>query len=459
MIDFDMRLLEAKAPLMVVLDREGRILLWNRACSELLGYEFEEVRGRQIRELRPTSEGVESTKRMLAQLLEGTLPPQESLALTKTGERRWIAWSAQVSRHPDGTPEFISLVGVDRTGARIAQEALRASEAKFAGIVSLASDAIISVDEEQHIVIYNEGAESIFGWRRDEVLGKPLDILIPERFREIHRQHLRAFAAGPVRARRMGDHRPAIFGLRKSGQEFPAEASISMLNLGENVFFTVVLRDVTGRARHECDQRFLAEVGAILATTLDYQETLTHIAQLAVRFLADACLVDIAEDEEGLVHQRRVVHRDRARMQLAAAFEQVPLDRGRTSLEALILETKQPLLVSDVSAEFIQSVAQEPEHLELLRQLNPTSLMGFPLLAHGRLLGALLLISSDSHYRYEPEDLRLGEELALRAALAVDNARLYLHRQGHHRGPWGTHLGGEHPRAGDHVLLHPSHCT
>ncbi|MCY1074403.1 PAS domain-containing sensor histidine kinase [Archangium lansingense] len=412
-----------REPLVVVLDPDGRILLWNRACSEVSGYDFEEVRGRKAGELKPSSEGAETTRRMLAQILSGKPIPPESLVVTKEGEHRWIAWSAQVSRLPDGRPEFIYLVGVDRTGAKLAEEALRTSEATFAGIVSIALDAIISVDGEQHIVIYNEGAESIFGWRRDEVLGKPLDLLIPARFRDIHRKHMHEFAAGPERSRRMGEHRPSIFGLRKNGQEFPAEAAISKMEVGEKVFFNVVLRDITYRARLERNQRFLAEVGTVLSTTLDYQEVLTLIAQLAVRFLADTCILDL--EEEGLVRRLRVVHRDPARMQLATALEHVPLDRSRPSLDSQVFETKRPMLVTNVSAEFLQSVAQGPEHLELLRQLHPASLMGFPLLAHGRLLGVLLLVSSNPHCHYEPEDLRLGEELAHRAALAVDNARLY----------------------------------
>jgi signal transduction histidine kinase len=190
------------------------------------------------------------------------------------------------------------------------------------------------------------------------------------------------------------------------------------------VFLNVVLRDITGRVRVERDQRFLAEVGSVLAATLDFQEVITRIAQLAVHFLADACIVELVE-EEGQARKRRVVHRDPARMQLAAAFEQLSVERGGPSVTSQVLETRRPMLRSEVSAEFLQSVAQGPEHLELLRQLHPTSFMGFPLLARGRLLGALLLVSSDPRCRYDPEDLRLGEELALRAALAVDNARLY----------------------------------
>ena len=89
----------------------------------------------------------------------------------------------------------------DITERKRAEEALRLSEAKFSGIVSIAADAIISVDKDQRITIFNEGAEHIFGYSKSEVIGTPLDRLIPERFRAIHREHFARFAAGEEAAR------------------------------------------------------------------------------------------------------------------------------------------------------------------------------------------------------------------------------------------------------------------
>jgi PAS domain S-box-containing protein len=127
---------------------------------------------------------------------------------------------------------------------------LRLSEAKFSGIVSIAADAIISIDENHCITVFNEGAEAIFGYARTEVIGTPMEILIPERFRAIHRQHIARFAASNETARKMGG-RQDVFGLRKNGQEFPAEASISKVVVGKVTFFSVVLRDITERKNTE----------------------------------------------------------------------------------------------------------------------------------------------------------------------------------------------------------------
>jgi PAS domain S-box-containing protein len=180
--------------------------------------------------------------------------------------------------------------------------ALRASEARLAGIISIAADAIISIDEAQRVVMYNEGAQQIFGWSRDEVLGKPLDLLLPERFRGAHLEHIPNFAAGVETARRMGDSRPGIFGLRKSGQEFPAEAAVSKLKAGGAWLFTVVLRDITERKRIEHEEEFLAEIGAIFATTLDAKKTLANVARVVMREFADFCLIEFA-DEQGKIRR------------------------------------------------------------------------------------------------------------------------------------------------------------
>ena len=147
---------------------------------------------------------------------------------------------------------IMSQVGVQvgRVVERVrAERALQASEAKFAGIIATSSDAIISVDEQQHIILYNRGAEQIFGYTTDEILGKHLDILIPEPFRRAHRDQLRGFGAVPAASRLMGE-RGEISGRRKSGEVFPAEGSISRLEIeGQGRMYTVVLRDVTERVR------------------------------------------------------------------------------------------------------------------------------------------------------------------------------------------------------------------
>ena len=119
------------------------------------------------------------------------------------------------------------------------EQQLRISQARFEGIVSIAGDAIISIDQHQKITLFNQGAEHTFGYRADEVLGKPLDLLLPPRYINVHRRHVQIFGHESLPSRQMGD-RQAIFGRRKDGSEFPAEASISRLKLEDEIIFTVI---------------------------------------------------------------------------------------------------------------------------------------------------------------------------------------------------------------------------
>ncbi len=124
------------------------------------------------------------------------------------------------------------------------------SEAAFSGIIDLCADAIISIDEDQRIVLFNQGAEEIFGYSAPEVMGEPLSILLPRPSGAEHPAHVRTFSGGHDSSRRMG-HRGAISGRRKGGEIFPAEASISKQMIDGHWLYTAVLRDVTEQRRAE----------------------------------------------------------------------------------------------------------------------------------------------------------------------------------------------------------------
>ena len=126
------------------------------------------------------------------------------------------------------------------------EAALRLSQARLAGVLDSADDAIISIDETQRIQLFNQGAEKIFGYTAAEVMGQPLDLLLPENLRQKHRQYIKQFRYTPEVSRTMGT-RSQVFGRRKDGSQFPAEASISKLEVGSERLFTVILRDITSR--------------------------------------------------------------------------------------------------------------------------------------------------------------------------------------------------------------------
>ncbi len=142
--------------------------------------------------------------------------------------------------------EFIAIAQAQQQ----AEKALQESQARLAGILDNANEAIISVDEEQRITLFNHGAEKTFGYTASEVLGQPFELLLPTRFAEIHHQHMSDFAQTPEKSRKMGGRRP-VFGCRQDGSEFMAEVSISKLNLGGRTIFTAIVRDITERKQAE----------------------------------------------------------------------------------------------------------------------------------------------------------------------------------------------------------------
>lgn len=151
------------------------------------------------------------------------------------------------------TPSAATVTGRGDGPATI--DDLLASRDFFRGILDIAADAVISVEHDQRIILFNQGAERIFGYAAGEVLGQRLEMLLPDRARQQHGRHVRQFAQSAVQARQMGD-RGTISGRRKDGSIFPAEASISRFNIGGRIIFTAILRDVTAtQAAEEAIQR------------------------------------------------------------------------------------------------------------------------------------------------------------------------------------------------------------
>lgn len=140
------------------------------------------------------------------------------------------------------------LAGRDAARDRIGKQALEGADARLAGLLDSAMDAIITVDKEQHVILYNKAAEKIFGWPTREMLGQQLTRLIPQRHQGAHGEQLRRFGQTGTTSRRMGDG-TVLYGLRASGEEFPLEASISQLDTTHGKLYTVILRDVTERVR------------------------------------------------------------------------------------------------------------------------------------------------------------------------------------------------------------------
>jgi serine phosphatase RsbU (regulator of sigma subunit) len=174
----------------------------------------------------------------------------------------------------------------------------------------------------------------------------------------------------------------------------------------------------------------LAHASAVLAgSVVDYEATLRNVAQLAVPDFADWCVVDILTDE-GSIERVALSHTDPKKVELGTRLrEQYPPNPEDPSGVANVLRTGRSEMIPEITEEMVrEALADQPDFLEVILELGLTSSMTVPLIARGRTLGALTFVTSESGRHYEPADLRLAEELATRAALAVDNSRLYQER-------------------------------
>jgi PAS domain S-box-containing protein len=187
--------------------------------------------------------------------------------------------------------------------------------------------------------------------------------------------------------------------------------------------------DIDDHKRSEEAQRFLAEASAVLVASLDYEATLAALARLIVPTLADWCTIDMITDER-TIRRLAVAHQDPAKVELAWELERLyPQQMGDTEGVAKVIRTMRPELYPNVPEELLALIARDAGHLKILRELGLRSALVVPLIAHNRVLGAISLIGAESGRRFTSADLDFAEDLAHRAALAVDNARLYRDAQ------------------------------
>jgi PAS domain S-box-containing protein len=186
-----------------------------------------------------------------------------------------------------------------------------------------------------------------------------------------------------------------------------------------------VLAAAIERQRAEETQRILAEAGEVLSSSLDYRIMLSSVARLAVPTLANWCAVDVLK-EDGSVERLAVVHQDPEKVTWARELQKrYPSDPEAPSGVPNVLRTGCSEIYPEITDEMLKAAARDEEHLRLLREVGFTSAMVVPLVASGRTVGAISLVSTESGRTYGESDLGLAEDLARRAALAVDNARLF----------------------------------
>ncbi len=243
-------LVEYGSDIILMIDEARTVRYASPSVTRVLGYQPDDLVGQSASAVIHPDDKPGVIARCDQSLREpDTDSPIEFRVAHRDGSWRTLETIIKAGLDPSGAARLI-LSARDITERKEAEAEHRSIEARLTNILSIAADAIISVDDDQRILIFNQGAEQVFGFRAEEVIGQPLDLIIPDRVAKTHREHVRAFGAGPGSSRRMGE-RQEIAGRRKDGTEFQVEASISRITEHGRTIYTAILRDITEHKRAE----------------------------------------------------------------------------------------------------------------------------------------------------------------------------------------------------------------
>lgn len=313
----------------------------------------------------------------------------------------------------------------DRSYSGPQLEALLArSEARFRDVIERNADAIVVVGRDGTVRFANPAAESLFGKPRQALIGSPFGFpLVTDETTELdlprNGQPARIVEMRVVESEWEG-RTAYLASLRDVTERREAEESARHL-----------IREQAARSAAEAAAarlRFLADSGTVLSSSLDYRETLAALVRLSVSELADWAVAYVV-DREGAVGRLETAHRELQREEALRRLRDQPIDpdSGHPVLE--VLRTRQPLLERAADPGRMETLARAPELVAAIRELGVASYILVPMVARGRAVGALELVRSDPERRFGEDDLTLATDLARRAALGVDNARLYREAQ------------------------------
>ena len=402
-------------------DADGdKLILMNPAYARMHGYTVEELLSRPIIEVYAPEARAELAQQIRLTRERG-FHAWESLHIRKDGTVFPVLVETTAIKDAGEKVVYLAAHVQDITERKQIERELRLSEENYRSLLENANDIIYAHDLEGNYLTINRACEQATGYTREEILGglNITQVVAPE--------HLER--AREMMTRKLKDPSPTVYEMdiiTKDGRRLTLELSTRIsCRDGAPASVEGIARDVTERKRAAEAQRFLAEAGGVIASSLDYETTLASVARMAVPTLADWCAVDLL-DENQTLKRLAVAHIDPAKVEWAHELQQrYPPDMDAARGVPQVLRTGKSEIFPDISDDMLVAAALDEEHLRIMRELDFTSAIIAPLVTQGRTLGAITFIFAESKRKYRPEDLTLAESLAHRAAIAIDNARLY----------------------------------
>lgn len=399
----------------------------NPAFEKITGYGADEILGRNCRFLQSDERDQPGVEKMRQATRDG----RYSRVVVRNYKKDGTPFYNEVSVSPvhDHEGRLTAFVGVqnDITDRMRTEEELRLSEDRLRLAVESTGLGTWDYDIEAKRMRCNERMRVVLGLSPRATLDYETFLAAPHPEHRGRVERLVSRALDPEGSGRFDAEYKTI--AREGTERWIAARGQSYFESGRAVRFVGTILDVTDRKKAEEAQRLLADVGTMVLSSLDYHATLSRLVQMVVPDLADWCAVDML-DEGGTLRRLAVAHPDPEKVELAwKLHERYPPHPDAPHGVSQVLRSGRSELVHEITDAMLQEVGLDDEHREILRRLALRSFMVVPLVARGRTLGAITFVSAESRRLYGPDDLRMAEELARRAALTVDNARLYEEAQ------------------------------
>jgi PAS domain S-box-containing protein len=432
----------------VSMDDDGQIVYWNARAEEMFGLRREAVLGHLLADTIVPERYRDAHREGLHRFLqtgEGTVFDQrlELSALRSDGSEFPIEITISALRESErwSFHAFIADVSerheAERERQRLLDElqlAVRGSEQRLSVIVDALAESVTIRGADDRLVYANRAALDMLGFASVEALrdADPRALMAPYEVADEHGQAIELDDLPSVRLLRGEQPEPLLlrYVRRATGEEqwVLLKATAVRDANGSIEAAVTIIEDMTAVKRSALRMEFLAQASKVLASSLDYEETLRNVAGLAVPQIADWCAVDLF-DEEGAREPVAVAHIDPAKLEMAErlrAYEPQELDPEQGL--GRVRSTGEPLFYPQIPDELIVDAAVDAEHLRLLRAVGLRSALVVPMNVRGRTIGALTMVNAESGRTFEQDDQEFAAQIAERAALAVESSRLYTER-------------------------------